>query len=262
MRAVVIIGGARKYEIQIDRRGITYAENQTITHVPSLKVPFLNDFSGLPEKQEYENCELYLVDPLPNGVYMYDEEKEKLQTYKGTVSNKFLETIAHVRLKDYEEIFFVDYTGIKTAFDFIFFSKGVFSDREKYYLASAPVDIEGVLNGSVKPARCTNFFLKKSLQDKEHLTVLRKIFDGYLKAGFAEMTINKYPLTWELNLGIPVMQVFIRQFNLYPTVPDIKEIYQIDFMRNSQYRYIVTETLAKCLSNNYRDITREDWKTI
>lgn len=106
-----------------------------------------------------------------------------------------------------------------------------------------------------------NMFEPKVLADEnvedlgeyyEHYIVMLEALSAYLDCGFLSGDIinpEANQLSWQLNLAVPELCMFVRHFNLYPTVPDQREMYREQFMCNAQYRQIVTLTLAKLMAN-------------
>lgn len=78
---------------------------------------------------------------------------------------------------------------------------------------------------------------------------LRKVTKSYLRAGFYNSTLQAIPEGWMMNFATPELFFIIEYYGLKPIAKDVH--INMDFMHNSQYRKIVTQTLVAVVSNYF-----------
>lgn len=255
--AFVIIGASSKIKTHVEE--IKVNDSHMIEKINLVKkIWHRANESFLPKPTELESgIDYYFIDPLPRTIELGLGEKNKLEILSNEpnafVSDNVNKTLEHIR-KKYQKITIIDYFGYKTVANFLYQTRWTFNDSETYHLN---LKSKVKLSKLPKPLKYYNFYSGKkvpSLPEDENVEqsiyILARILQKYLICGFhLGKMISPEKINFELNLGIPEMDLFLRYFGLYPVPEDEKEEYQHDFMSNINYRQVVTEMLARVLSN-------------
>jgi hypothetical protein len=158
-----------------------------------------------------------------------------------------------------ENIIFIDCRkdkAVKSYLDVMYLlNTGRFNNRSYYVMAPGQLKLKDYplveqfnpWNGDAIPSKLTE---KIYIQDT--FKTLANITREYLKAGFHKYNdtnvpeIENVPDSWMMNINIPELCHII---NYYGLVPPSDVSRALEFIHNAQYRYILTDTLVKVLSN-------------
>lgn len=233
--------------------------------IPRRWVKTSNEESILPSKDDLlsfrranPETQVVFIDTMPLNVFLRNEKE--LDSLKELGPWVVVEDQLNLTLKtfredsDIEQIDIYDFTGFESVYEFLYQTSGKFIEKERYHFNVPHEKIKMNQLTSLPETPYYNLFSMEEYKPgdifaEKSLYTLTTILVQYLRKGFATGIINPEPeLTWEMNLNIPEMDLFLRQFDLYPRTPDLRDIYQHQFFGYAQYRQVVTVQLAKVIS--------------
>lgn len=271
MRAVVFIRAAPREEHKIDpkeatniiKKDSTIDDEKLANVLDIITIGKMKNLPSLSIIEKNSNVKFIFFEPAVRCTFMTEKSKERLLKYldydNTSVFQKMEQLTEEIEKEDYTEIEFLDYYGCDTVVNFLWQFRLKYDDRYHFYLnLTDPVNVDDMPDEIVYYNLFSMEQLPEDLSENEdpldNIKTLAMMLIKYLDLGFHEKEIrdDRDRLGWEFNLAVPEMDIFIRQFDLYPPVEDHRITYREHFLTDAQYRQVVTIQLAKVLSNFMR----------
>lgn len=264
MRAFVYIKAAQRQRDTIPNILTVQAhrieESVVVVETEQSFLPKLKELSKISE-----DGVIYFIEPFVRNERITPADKVYLAEAE-QLPRVFLRTEFRKTLQDLnnnseiEQINVLDYSGTKTAFDF--FSEAQIPYSSKFVIAfpETSVRFSKFLTGDYPIFNYYDLYgmgeLSESDEDSiEHIKILIRMLIKYLDLGFhlrEDIYISEDEI-WELNITIPEMDLFIRRYEIFPSVPDQREIWYLHFLTDGDYRQVLTIQLAKFVANFFRN---------
>lgn len=265
MNALVLVCPAQRIGPSDDLSLIQVTKNASgqIDSISTVEETFGQDHLPTIEEVELAKSKKYtiiMIEPETIPLKRHSLETKERITQLETMGVKVLTNFSalETELAEFDKVKIVYYPNPETSVFYCLFNMNMgYSDKYQFYPIST--NLSKIIS-SKKSIPYFNLFEPSVLSEQtvedlteyyEHYVVMLDALSAYLDSGFLTGQVSGIfnQLSWQLNLSVPELNMFVRHFSLYPTVPDQREMYREQFMCNAQYRQVVTETLAKLMAN-------------